>query len=47
MTAKTPTGLSVGIKQRLIQQALERRRSEVGDAAGGAAHRSNSVISGT
>ena len=24
MTAKTPTGLSVGIKQRLIQQALER-----------------------
>lgn len=36
MTAKTPTGLSVGIKQRLIQQALERRRSEAGDPAGGA-----------
>lgn len=36
MTAKTPTGLSVGIKQRLIQQALERRRSEAGDAAVGA-----------
>ncbi|MNF55243.1 putative pyridoxal phosphate-dependent acyltransferase [compost metagenome] len=36
MTATTPTGLSVGIKQRLIQQALERRRSEAGDTAGGA-----------
>ncbi|MHC6224591.1 aminotransferase class I/II-fold pyridoxal phosphate-dependent enzyme [Pseudomonas sp. X10] len=36
MTAKTPTGLNVGIKQRLIQQALARRRSEAGETASGA-----------
>lgn len=36
MTAKTPTGLNAGIKQRLIEQALQRRRSEAGDSTGGA-----------
>ncbi|MFK0088416.1 aminotransferase class I/II-fold pyridoxal phosphate-dependent enzyme [Pseudomonas sp. NPDC090755] len=36
MTAKTPSGLNAGIKQRLIEQALQRRRSEAGDSAGGA-----------
>lgn len=36
MTAKTPTGLNAGTKQRLIQQALARRRNESGDTAEGA-----------
>lgn len=36
MTAKTPSGLNAGIKQRLIEQALQRRRSEAGDSTGGA-----------
>ncbi|MFK8330722.1 aminotransferase class I/II-fold pyridoxal phosphate-dependent enzyme [Pseudomonas sp. BJa5] len=36
MTAKTPSGLNAGIKQRLIEQALQRRRSEAGDGAPGA-----------
>ena len=36
MTAKTPTGLNAGTKQRLIQQALARRRNDAGDAADGA-----------
>ena len=35
-TVKTPSGLNGGIKQRLIQQALERRRGEVGDSAASA-----------
>ncbi|MCB1653470.1 MAG: aminotransferase class I/II-fold pyridoxal phosphate-dependent enzyme [Pseudomonadales bacterium] len=34
MSAKTPGGLSGGIKQRLIQQALERRRNGAGDSNG-------------
>ncbi|MCO7634512.1 aminotransferase class I/II-fold pyridoxal phosphate-dependent enzyme [Pseudomonas guariconensis] len=34
MSATTPTGLAVDTKQRLIQQALARRRSEGRDAAG-------------
>ncbi|HDS1734774.1 MULTISPECIES: aminotransferase class I/II-fold pyridoxal phosphate-dependent enzyme [Pseudomonas] len=36
MTARTPTGLAGDTKQRLIQQALARRRSEAGEVAGGA-----------
>ncbi|WP_028694642.1 aminotransferase class I/II-fold pyridoxal phosphate-dependent enzyme [Pseudomonas cremoricolorata] len=34
MTARTPTGLGVDAKQRLIQQALARRRSEPEQASG-------------
>lgn len=34
ISAKTPGGLSGGIKQRLIQQALERRRNGAGDSNG-------------
>ncbi|MFJ4353864.1 aminotransferase class I/II-fold pyridoxal phosphate-dependent enzyme [Pseudomonas sp. NPDC089428] len=36
MTARTPTGLGGDTKQRLIQQALARRRSEAGASAEGA-----------